>query len=61
MVADMLDYRAPFDPAERRAIADIPIAELAAFVVSEKDVPDQPPIQPTMLRGCISDRDMLEC
>lgn len=41
-VVNLLDYRTPSDTEAKRAIADIPIAELAALVVSEKDVLDQP-------------------
>lgn len=41
-VVNLLDYRAPFDLAGRRAVADISLAELAAFVLAERDVLDQP-------------------
>lgn len=40
-VVDLLDYRMPFDALARRSIADIPIAELAAVVVANKDVLEQ--------------------
>ncbi|MBB6414093.1 DUF3320 domain-containing protein [Mesorhizobium sangaii] len=40
-VVDLLDYRMPFDAHARRSIADIPIAELAAVVVANKDVLEQ--------------------
>ncbi|TIT50040.1 MAG: DUF3320 domain-containing protein, partial [Mesorhizobium sp.] len=40
-VVGLLDYRMPFDALARRSIADIPIAELAAVVVANKDVLEQ--------------------
>lgn len=40
-VVDLLDYRMPFDADARRSIADIPIAELAAVVVANKDILEQ--------------------
>jgi very-short-patch-repair endonuclease len=41
-IADVLEYRAPFDEDSRRSIADIPIAELTSVVVANPDLQDMP-------------------
>jgi very-short-patch-repair endonuclease len=41
-VVDLLDYRTPFDADSRRSIAEIPIAELAAVVLANAGILDQP-------------------
>lgn len=40
-IVDLLDYRPPFNLNARRAIADIPIAELASVVLANKDLLNQ--------------------
>lgn len=40
-VTELLDYRVPSNADSRRSVADIPIAELAAIIVANKDVLDQ--------------------
>ena len=58
-VAELLDYRPPFDADSRRSIADIPLAELAAVVMANRAVLDQfdPALDLARLlgvgRGCI--------
>ena len=40
-VTEFLDYRPPADDSARRAIADIPLAELASVVVANSTLLDQ--------------------
>ncbi|MDR3487487.1 MAG: DUF3320 domain-containing protein [Bradyrhizobium sp.] len=41
-VTELLDYRPPASSLARRAIADIPLAELTAVVLANRDVLDEP-------------------
>jgi very-short-patch-repair endonuclease len=43
-LSDVIDYRPPFNAESRRGIADIPIAELAAIIVANRDILSEPDV-----------------